>query len=66
MLDWLKSKFFWLNVIAIVIATIQYFIDNQMFVEWIKWEALIVVILNMIAGMIQATTVSKLKAILKK
>ncbi len=59
--SWLKSKFFWLNVIAILLAIIQYFTDNKMFTSWAPWEGLAVVILNMIAGMIQGNTVKKLK-----
>lgn len=58
----LKSKWFWLNVIAIVLAVIQYFIDNQMFVDWLPLEGLVIVILNMVAGMIQSQQVAQLKA----
>jgi hypothetical protein len=58
----LTSAWFWLNLIAIALAVLQYFLDNQMFTDWIKWEGLGIVVLNMLAGMIQGQTVTKLKS----
>ncbi len=60
-----KSKFFWLNVIALLILVIQYFINNNAFPEYVGWEGLALVVLNAIAGMIQSQQVAKLKAQLK-
>ncbi|MGA2669805.1 MAG: hypothetical protein ABSF21_00050 [Dehalococcoidia bacterium] len=62
-MDWsfLKAKFFYLNLIALVILAVQYFISNQMFTQYLAWEGLIVVLLNAIAGMIQGNQVAKLK-----
>jgi len=57
----LKSAWFWLDVIAVALAILQYFIANKMFTQWIAWEGLGVVVLNMIAGMIQGNTVTSLK-----
>ena len=57
----LKSRFFWLNLIAIVLLVIQYFIQNEMFPQWVAWEGLVIVVLNAIAGMIQNQQVVTLK-----
>jgi uncharacterized membrane protein YjfL (UPF0719 family) len=65
-MNWLKSKFFWLNLIAIIIMIIQYLIDNNSLPDYAKWEVLGIVILNAIAGMIQSAEVAKLKAKLSK
>lgn len=65
-MELLKSKFFWLNIIAIVVLIIQYFIDNEMLAEYVKWEALAVVVLNAIAGMIQSQQTTTLKKQIKK
>ena len=61
---WYKSKFFWLNLIAIALAIIQYFVNNEMFVDLIPWFGLAVVILNMVAGMIQGNALMKTKSAL--
>jgi membrane protein YdbS with pleckstrin-like domain len=58
----LKSKFFWLNLIALAILIVQYFVTNQMFTQWLAWEGLAIVVLNAIAGMIQTQQVVELKA----
>jgi len=63
---WYKSKWFWLNVIAVVLAVIQYFISNEMFVNLLPWFGLVVVILNMIVGMLQSVQLQKLKKQLKE
>lgn len=60
-----KSKWFWLNLIAIIMLIIQFVIDNQMIAKYAQWEALAIVVLNAISGMIQANQVVKLKARLK-
>ena len=57
----LKSRFFWLNLLAICVLIIQYFINNQMFPSYIGWEGLALVVLNAIAGMLQSNTVTLLK-----
>jgi flagellar motor component MotA len=64
--SWLKSRFFWLNLIAIIILIVQYLIDNNSLPDYAKWEALFIVVLNAIAGMIQSNEVAKLKAKLKR
>ena len=61
-----KNKFFWLNIIAIVLAAIQYFVDKGMFENLIPWFGLAVIILNMVAGMIQGNSLMKTKAALAK
>ena len=61
-----KNKFFWLNLIAIVLAAIQYFVDKGMFENLIPWFGLAVIILNMVAGMIQGNSLMKTKAALAK
>jgi len=63
---WYKSKFFWLNLIAIVLAAIQYFVNQEMFVDLAPWFGLAVIILNMGAGMIQGNSLTKTKAALAK
>jgi hypothetical protein len=60
-----KSKFFWLNLIALVLLVINYFIENGMFPNFLTWWGLAVVILNAIAGMIQNTQLMKAKNELK-
>jgi hypothetical protein len=57
----LKSKFFWLNLIAILVLVIQYFITNEMFPAWAAYLSLAVVVLNAVAGMLQGNQVAKLK-----
>ena len=57
----LKSKAFWLNIIAITLAVIGYFADKGMFPNWAPWFGLLVVVLNMVSGMIQSNTVTKLR-----
>jgi uncharacterized membrane protein len=55
-----KSKALWLNVIAIILLVLQYSISNFS-KGWVVYEGLAVVVLNAIAGMIQSSTVTKLK-----
>jgi len=55
-----KSKAFWLNVFAIILLVLQYSISNFS-KDWVVYEGLAVVVLNAIAGMIQSSTVTKLK-----
>ena len=62
---WYQSKFFWLNLIALVLLIVNYFLSNDIFPNFNVWWGLIVVVLNAIAGMIQATQVARLKAKLK-
>jgi len=57
------SKVIILDVLAIVLAIVQYFIANNMFVQWIVWEGLGVVVLNMIIAQVQANTITSLKKI---
>ena len=61
-----SSKFFWLNLIAIVILVIQYFINNQILVSYVAYEGLAIVVLNAIAGILQTQQVKNLKKQLKK
>jgi hypothetical protein len=60
-----KSKFFYLNLIAVAVLVIQYVITNQLFPAWAGYFSLAVVILNAIAGMIQGQQIANLKAKLK-
>lgn len=60
-----KSKFFWLNLIAVLVLVIQYFITNEMFPAWAAYFSLAVVILNAIAGMLQSQQMTTLKLKLK-
>ena len=57
------SKVIILDVLAIVLAIVQYFIANNMFVQWIAWEGLGVVVLNMIIAQVQVNTITSLKKI---
>jgi hypothetical protein len=57
------SKVIILDVLAIVLAIVQYFIANNMFVQWIVWEGLGVVVLNMIIAQVQVNTITSLKKI---
>ena len=57
------SKVIILDVLAIVLAIVQYFIANNMFVQWIVWEGLGVIVLNMIIAQVQANTITSLKKI---
>jgi len=57
------SKVIILDVLAIVLAIVQYFIANNMFVQWVVWEGLGVVVLNMIIAQVQANTITSLKKI---
>jgi len=59
----LKSKFFWLNIIALVILTVQYTMKFSMLPDsWLPLEGLVLVLLNAIAGMLQSQQLSKAKA----
>ena len=55
-----KSKAIWLNLIAIILLVLQYSISNFS-KGWVVYEGLAVIVLNAIAGMIQNSTVTKLK-----
>lgn len=57
-----KSKFLWLNLIALVVLVITYLIDNDLFPQFTTWFGLALVVLNAIAGMLQTQTISKLKS----
>lgn len=52
---WIKSKFFWLNLLAIIALIIEYFIDNNLFTNYIAWEGLALVVINAISGMISSS-----------
>lgn len=59
----LKSKFFYLNLIAVVLLGVQYAANNTMIPRsWLPYEGLLVVVLNGIAGILQGQQVTKLKA----
>lgn len=62
-MSFLKSKWFWLDLIALIVAAVQYlgqWPGNT--AVWLFWEGLVLVILNMIAGMIQSAQVATLRA----
>ena len=61
----LKSKFFYLNLIALLVLALQYIIQNNMFRQYLAYEGLAVVLLNALAGMIQGQQVTKLKTSLE-
>jgi hypothetical protein len=63
---WYTSKWFYLNLIAVVTLIVTYFINNQMFPNLLGWFGLVIVILNAIAGMIQSQQLYKLKKLLNK
>ncbi len=66
-MEWMKSKFFWLNVIVIIILVLQYTINNQLApASWVPYETMFVVVLNAIAGMIISQQVTALKRQLNK
>lgn len=58
---WYQSKWFYLNLIAIAILVLQYFVANSMFESMAIWWPLIISILNAIAGMIQSGQTASLK-----
>ena len=62
----LRSKFFWLNLIAVLVLIIQQIIDNNLLPQYGVYEAIAISVLNAIAGMIQGQQVAGLKATLKK
>ncbi len=66
----LKSKFFWLNLIAILIEVAQYCITSSLFPEYTVLITTIIgfltVISNAIAGMVQSSQVTQLKSQLKQ
>ena len=61
----IKSKFFYLNLIALLVLALQYIIQNNMFRQYLAYEGLAVVLLNALAGMIQGQQVTKLKTSLE-
>ena len=62
----MKSKFFYLNLIAILLLVIQYSINNNLApAKFVPYETLAVIVLNAIAGMIQSQQVAKLKVRVK-
>ncbi len=58
----LKSRFFWLNLISLVVLIVTYFLQNNMFSQYVLWEGLIIAVLNAIAGMLKDQEVTKLKS----
>ena len=57
----IASKFLWLNLISIALLVLQYFVVNDMFVQYALWEGLLIAILNSVAGMIQGQQLVKSK-----
>jgi hypothetical protein len=65
--EFLKSRFFWLNLIAILILVITFAVDNSLFTGmWVSIAGLIIVVLNAIVGMIKSQEVKALKAKLSR
>jgi hypothetical protein len=68
-MEWLKSKFVWINAIAIIVEILQYFITNNMFpnatVIITAVIAILTIIANAIAGATMSVRVAKLKAQVK-
>jgi hypothetical protein len=59
--DWLKSKFFWLNIVGIAIVTVEYLVNNNTLPQYAAIEGLIWAVLNAILAAIQSKTVTGLK-----
>ena len=62
----LKSKFFWLNLIAIAVLIIQQLINNNLLPQYGVYEGIAIAVLNAVAGMIQGQQVTMMKAKLAK
>ena len=60
MKPWFLSKTIWFNLASIIILVIQYFIDNQMFPDYVKWEILAIAVINMILRLIMSETLQPL------
>jgi hypothetical protein len=61
----LTSRFFWLNLIGLVVNILQYVITNNLLPQYAFLITTIIgilqIILNAIAGMVQAQTLKKAK-----
>ena len=57
----LKSKFFWLNLIAILALIIQQLINNNLLPQYGVYEGIAIAVLNAIAGMIQGNNLMQTK-----
>ena len=52
-----------LNILVVLAAVIQYFLDNKMFVNWVAWEGLALIIVDMIISMVKDSVNAKLKVL---
>jgi uncharacterized protein (DUF983 family) len=52
-----------LNILVVLAAVIQYFLDNKMFVNWVLWEGLALIIVDMIISMVKDSVNAKLKVL---
>ena len=59
--SFLTSKVFWLNVIVVVVAGVQYAVTNNMFPGWVIALGGVIVVLDTIKDAIQTTKVAGLK-----
>jgi hypothetical protein len=57
-MEWFKSKFFWINAIALVVEIIQYFITNNLFPNITILLTSIIAILAIVSNAIAGTTIS--------
>ena len=63
--NWMKSKFFWLNLIAVLALVVQQVIDKNLLPQWGTLEGIVLVVLNAVAGILQGQQVYQLKKSVK-
>lgn len=56
--DWLKSKFFWINAIVIIVFVLNYLITNNLWPEYVDYFNLVIGVLGLISNMIAGTATS--------
>jgi hypothetical protein len=57
----LKSKVFWVNIVAIIIVAIQYLINNNILPDYVVWEGLALAIFDAIAAALSSQKLDTLK-----
>jgi hypothetical protein len=58
---WLKSKAFWINILAIIAVVIQYLLTNGIAKQWATYEGIALALITAITTQIQGNAAAKLK-----
>ena len=66
MIEFLKSKALWVNVVAVIIVAIEYIINNNVLPIYVVWEGLALAIFNAIAAALATEKLTKLKKLIPK